>query len=75
MIATAINPGSSTVPNPPLPAIIPAMGLPPPLICGITYVNTNRNSSGFIAIRIRKGAISRRNTRRSRSNNPANARE
>ena len=76
MIATAIKPGSRIVPKPPLPAAIFAIGFrfEPLVICGITNVNTNRNSSGFMHTRIANGNNSRRSTYKSRRNNAANAR-
>ena len=62
MIATAIKPGSSTVAK-----LTPAMGCVgfmagPPVMCGITYVNTKRNSSGFMHTRTTNGNTSRRST-------------
>jgi len=68
MMATAIRPGRITVPKSVPPA---AMGLPPPMR-GRMNVNTNRNSSGCIPTRSRKGMISRRSTLKSRANSPRN---
>src|ERR1039457_4822463 len=71
MMATAMRPGSRMVPK--LAPAAAVMGLALPPMRGRMKVKTNRNSSGCMPTRSRKGTISRVSTRRSRRNRPQKA--
>ena len=70
MMATAIRPGRRTCQSPRRRPT--AMGLPPPMR-GRMKVKTNRNSSGCIPTRSRKGMELAGRTRKSRRNSPRKA--